>query len=259
MIYHISDWSFVSISMDFNRQAPERKEKNQRQQQKKKSKRHQRGRATRIYIVYAAVKQNTLLAASLFVEGDYRTLLERFLATPLMRMQLHTGLCVNIMQATMLIVTFKDMRCRASARWLAAFFVKPPYFSFLVLNAQMCLCMHLSWFVAAYESHASGLTLRTADGALAGPTEASSGRWGPPPQNTRTHTDTLTHKKTQPPVSYASLPTPGCISGCNTVAMPDVSSTGRTKLFLGRCAIHSVSSNSLFSKHTMWHLNAFSI
>lgn len=198
MIYHISDWSFVSISMDFNRQAPERKEKNQRQQQKKKSKRHQRGRATRIYIVYAAIKQNTLLAA-LFFEGDYRTLLERFLATPLMRMQHHTGLCVNIMQATMLIVTFKDMRCKASARWLAAFFVKPPYFSFLVLNAQMCLCMHLSWFVAAYESHASGLTLRTADGALAGPTEASSGRWGPPPQNTRTHTDTLTHKKNTTP------------------------------------------------------------
>lgn len=199
MIYHISDWSFVSISMDFNRQAPERKEKNQRQQQKKKSKRHQRGRATRIYIVYAAIKQNTLLAAPLFFEGDYRTLLERFLATPLMRMQHHTGLCVNIMQATMLIVTFKDMWCKASARWLAAFFVKPPYFSFLVLNAQMCLCMHLSWFVAAYESHASGLTLRTADGALAGPTEASSGRWGPPPQNTRTHTDTLTHKKNTTP------------------------------------------------------------
>lgn len=67
------------------------------------------------------LKHNTLLSAAVFFQGDYRTLLVRFLATPLMRMQLHTGLCVNIMQAIMLIVTLKDMWCIATAGWVSPF------------------------------------------------------------------------------------------------------------------------------------------
>lgn len=114
-------------------------------------------------------------------------------------------------------------------------------------NKVKCVCVYLNWFNAACESHACGLM-------------GEEYRWRackvyrvqfrkirePLPQNTHTHAN---------PVSYASLPTPGCISACNAVAIPDVSLTGRRKLlfqplFLGRCVICSLS-----SKHTMRHLS----
>ena len=58
----------------------------------------------------------------------------------------------------------------------------------------------------------------------------------------RTHTHTHTTTQHNPPVSHASLPTPGCISACSTVTTPDASSTGRRKLLsqplvLGRCVL----------------------
>ena len=140
-------------------------------------------------------------------------------------------------------------------------FCKPPYrvlfhFFFFSRRRRLNVCHYLSWFhsclwVTRKWAYGWGLQMERLQG-LHRLVQEDEGNHRP-----KTHTDLRT--KMQTPVTYASLPTPGCISACITVAMPAVSLTGRGKLlsqplFLGRCVIHSLSSNSPLSEHTMQRL-----
>lgn len=77
MIYHVSDWSFVSISMDFNRQAPERKKHKIKGNNRKRKVKDTRGEEPLTFTLYMLQLNKT---HSLQLLCSLRVIIEHYLS-----------------------------------------------------------------------------------------------------------------------------------------------------------------------------------